>query len=123
MAFSNFPYTDFHNLNLNWILDTTKDLNSQWDNYYKEWNKWQKDTQNYIDNLDYISAINSYLNNLAINGDLSNIIDSSIKNYVTPESYGAVGDGVTDDTEAFKKAILSDLPIVGNIAKTYILSE
>ena len=123
MAFSNFPYTDFHNLNLNWILDTTKDLNSKWDSYYKEWNKWQKDTQNYIDNLDYISAINNYLNNLTINGDLSNIINSSIKNYVTPESYGAIGDGVTDDTEAFKKAILSDLPIVGNIAKTYILSE
>ena len=21
MAFSNFPYTDFHNLNLDWVLD------------------------------------------------------------------------------------------------------
>lgn len=28
MAFSNFPYTDFHNLNLDWTLETTKDLNT-----------------------------------------------------------------------------------------------
>ena len=39
MAFSNFPYTDFHNLNLDWVLTTTKDLNTKWDDYYKQWNK------------------------------------------------------------------------------------
>ena len=35
MAFSNFPYTDFHNLNLDWVLATTKDLNAKWDDYYQ----------------------------------------------------------------------------------------
>ena len=76
MAFSNFPYTDFHNLNLDWLLDTVKDLNIKWDDYYKQWNKWQQDVQNYIDNLDYIKAIDDYMDNLKASGELSDIIDT-----------------------------------------------
>ena len=64
MAFSNFPYTDFHNLNLDWLLRTVKDLDLKWDDYYTQWNKWQTDVQNYIDNLDYITAIDKYLDAL-----------------------------------------------------------
>ena len=81
MAFSNFPYTDFHNLNLDWLLDTVKDLNIKWDDYYKQWNKWQQDVQNYIDNLDYIKAIDDYMDNLKASGELSDIIDTWLTDY------------------------------------------
>lgn len=56
MSFSNFPYTDFHNLNLDWLLGTVKDLDTKWDNYYAQWDKWQTDVQDYIDNLDYMQS-------------------------------------------------------------------
>ena len=35
-----------------------------------------------------------------------------MKHYVTPEMYGAVGDGITDDSDAFKKALTSGMPVM-----------
>lgn len=97
MAFSNFPYTDFHNLNLDWILETTKDLNTKWDDYYKQWNKWQQDVQNYIDNLDYIDAINAYLDGLKNSGELADIIDTWLTDYGLITIGDSYGEGYTPD--------------------------
>lgn len=95
MAFSNFPYTDFHNLNLDWILETTKDLNTKWDDYYKQWNQWQQDVQNYIDNLDYIGAIDAYLDGLKNSGELSDIIDTWLTDYGLITISDSYGEGYT----------------------------
>lgn len=46
-------------------------------------------------------------------------VDSVLENYVTPELFGAVGDGVTDDTIAIQKAIDSGKPCVLN--GTYLI--
>lgn len=97
MAFSNFPYTDFHNLNLDWLLETVKDLDTKWDNYYTEWNKWQTDVQNYIDNLDYIAAIDKYLDALKASGELSDIIDTWLTDYGLITIGDSYGEGYTPD--------------------------
>lgn len=97
MAFSNFPYTDFHNLNLDWLLETVKDLDTKWDDYYTQWNKWQTNVQNYIDNLDYISAIDNYLNALKASGELSNIIDTWLIEYGIITIGDSYGEGYTPD--------------------------
>lgn len=97
MAFSNFPYTDFHNLNLDWILETTKDLNTKWDDYYKQWNKWQSDVQNYIDNLDYIKAIDDYMDSLKASGELADIIDTWLTDYGLITIGDSYGQGYTPD--------------------------
>lgn len=97
MAFSNFPYTDFHNLNLDWLLGTVKDLDTKWDSYYTQWNKWQSDVQNYIDNLDYITAIDNYLDALKASGELSNIIDTWLTEYGIITIGDSYGEGYTPD--------------------------
>lgn len=97
MAFSNFPYTDFHNLNLDWILETTKDLNTKWDDYHTQWQKWQADVQNYIDNLDYIGAIDAYLDGLKNSGELSDIIDTWLTDYGLITIGDSYGEGYTPD--------------------------
>lgn len=97
MAFSNFPYTDFHNLNLDWVLKTTKDLNTKWDDYYKQWDQWQQTVQNYIDNLDYIKAIDDYMDNLKASGELSDIIDTWLTDYGLITIGDSYGEGYTPD--------------------------
>lgn len=97
MAFSNFPYTDFHDLNLDWLLRTVKDLDTKWDSYYTQWNKWQTDVQNYIDNLDYIAAIDKYLDALKASGELSDIIDTWLTDYGLITIGDSYGEGYTPD--------------------------
>lgn len=97
MAFSNFPYTDFHNLNLDWLMGTVKDLDTKWDIYYTEWNKWQSDVQNYIDNLDYITAIDNYLDALQESGELSDIIGTWLTDYGLITIGDSYGEGYTPD--------------------------
>ena len=46
-------------------------------------------------------------------------IDNIYTLYVTPEMFGAVGDGVTNDSEAFRQAIETEKPIVCTYGKKY----
>lgn len=63
--FNQFPFTNFHEMNLDWIINEIK-------------------------------RIDEYLKNMPIP-------DDAIKNKNTPDYYGAAGNGVNDDTEAFQK--------------------
>jgi hypothetical protein len=57
---------------------------------------------------------------IVINEDL--IAELIIDNYVTPEMFGAIGDNSTDDTNAFIKAINSNIKIIGSPNKIYKLN-
>lgn len=55
--------------------------------------------------------------------NLQNQIDELKNCFVTPEMFGAVGDGVTDDLQAFNDALAKKVPIVLANNGTYLVSD
>ena len=53
---------------------------------------------------------------------LDNALNKLLTTIVTPEQYGAVGDGVTDDTAALLLAIQTNRTVVFGMKKTYLVS-
>ena len=59
--------------------------------------------------------------NLNINGGIISVNGSS--EFIDVEEYGAVGDGTTDDTAAFQRALDSGLNITATKGKTYLITN
>ena len=76
--FNQFPFTNFHEMNLDWVINEIKKLDAS-NEYINE-----NIEKLVLDNIDKIAGIVSI---------------QSVK------SYGAIGNGLADDTEAFSKAL------------------
>ena len=74
MAIYEYPYTDFNEYNLDWIIKTCKNLVTEWAETKTEWGDMQtewEDMQNYI---------NNYFNNLDVSQEISDKIDKMVLN-------------------------------------------
>ena len=78
--------------------------------------------KDYFDNLDVQEEINNKIDELITSGSFAVLFKSFI-GYVMPEWYGAVGDGVHDDTTAFNNAISTGMSVLLGVNKHYILKN
>lgn len=83
-----YPYTDFHELNLDWFLAEFKKLTTEWLAMQEGWADEQQafqDLKDYVNyyfvNLDVQEEINNKLDGMALNGQLGSIMSP----YVTAE--------------------------------------
>lgn len=156
MAFEQWPYTNLHNLNLDWILEQLKKFQNTLDNFEShfphiseknngDWSAFNSYEQNEIvmfENGVYIAKkyvpvgvpptnTDYWLLVATIGEDIVNVEErlaalETDKRFIYPEEFGAVGDGVTDDTVALNdwaKAIITDTRIPSLGGGTYLISD
>ena len=171
--FNKYPYTDFHELNLDWVLQTVKLIGEKVDNFinfnsikYADPLAWNITTQYaantvvidpatgiaylstqpvpngvLITDTNYWTAIFDMSQFFADLGDINDLLTTdktSVVNaineiftdlenisdtfpFVTPEMFGAVGDGNTDDTDAINNALLSGKYVLFKSGAVYLI--
>lgn len=89
-----WPYSNFHDLNLDWVLQTVKNLATEWAQVQRDWENEQQafeDFKTYVNNrlstfqdwfsnLDVQQEINNKIDEMAQNGELLSIIQNTVQN-------------------------------------------
>lgn len=103
--FRQFPYSNFHDMNTDWIIKQIIILMDTWKDYNTTWEEWKNSIQEIINNLD--EEIANVLNEMLDSGELMTIIAPYLP-FVTPQMFGAKGNGVNDDTNAINECLHSN---------------
>lgn len=106
MIFENFPYTNFHELNLDWLLQTCKQLAEEMATLRGDWSDFKAYVENYFKNLDLDdeikAAIKYQVDQMAADGTLDRIVTSVVAREL-PEYSAPVFVGSTEAMTDSKK--------------------
>ena len=69
-----YPYTDYHELNLDWFMGEFKKLVAEWEETKGEWNTLHDYVQNYFDNLSVQTEIDNKINAMILDGTFADIV-------------------------------------------------
>ena len=83
--FNKYPYTDFHELNLDWIINRIKELTKDWMDTVSEWNSTKEEwtqlynyVHDYFNNLDVQTEINHKIDSMILDGTFQQIISDQV---------------------------------------------
>ena len=120
-----FPHSRNQDSDLSEIIRLYKDLVG----LPKSFEDLRTFVMSYFDNVDIEAEISRKLEEMYNNGELSDIINETLnktRNFVLISEFGAIGDGVSDDTAAFIAAInycnANKLTLSSYGNKTYLIS-
>ena len=88
MAFNNYPYTNFHELNLDYFINRFKEIFEEWENLYNQMETWKTETEQDISEWEnnVIAELESWKNDFEIEYDEKIAI---IQGYVASASASA----------------------------------
>lgn len=88
--FDQYPYTNFHNINLDWILERVKewgqmveDNNTRFENLEQANEDFKTYVTNYLENLNIQTAIDDKLNRMFESGELTDYLQPYVSTTVT----------------------------------------
>lgn len=122
-----YPYTDFHELNLDWVIARVKKLTEDWLATHEEWLGVQQDwadteqawidfkayVENYLANLDVQDEIDNKINEMILNGTFETIIRPTVISQTTAATEAWLAAHITQPTTP---AIDNTLTIAGAAA-------
>lgn len=114
--FENFPYSNFHEVNLDWVISEVKRISKLVDTVT-------------LDVDAFIAAVLAEVSPEKIQEIVEQWFEDHpeymqyINRYVTPQDYGALGDGVNDDTQAIRDALASGADIYFPVGEYKITSS
>ena len=76
--FRQFPYSNFHDMNMDQILKIMREMQDEWAATKAEWASYKEFIDNYFENLDVSAEVLEALRVLAATGELNRIIDPTI---------------------------------------------
>lgn len=144
--YNKYPYTDFHELNLDWFLGQFKELMENWDAQKVDYNQFKLDitnefnslsgkfddlkeavesfttfVENYFENLDVQEEINNKLDAMVVDGTMSTLLAP----LVSPEIPSAVSQWLTENVDPVGSAVTIDssLSISGSAADAKITGD
>lgn len=88
-VFRQFPYSNFHEMNMDEIIKVIKNMLEEWAQYHAQWDEWQGDINqawqdmqnfinNYFDNLDVQEEINNKIISMVNSGEFAEIVSPYI---------------------------------------------
>ncbi len=104
-AFEFFPYTNFHDANLGWVIDQVRKALAMTETTSKDMAELTAYVKDYFNSTDFESQISNKIDTMASDGTLAGLIAEALYSPVTPQMFGAKADGLTDDSAAIQSAI------------------
>lgn len=117
MAFFNkYPYTDFHELNLDWFLSEFKKLVDQFLDLENAFKTLKEYIDEYFRNLDLQQEVNNYFNGLIDSGEIYDLLSNYFgANLVDTALYSLHAQVVPDRNNRFNPSIASEGMCIGTL--------
>lgn len=111
---SKYPYTDLHEMNMDWVIDQVKTAIAGYEGLSNDFNDLKTYVEDFINNLDIDQAVRDYIDQLVTDGTMEQIvrdvIADSLDNVPTSGSDNLVKSGGVYD--AIKDLIKVDTGVI-----------